>query len=62
MTSFEQAIARGKVEYAEKYHFLKPADIDIIKRYLNYQIDFSENKKQAVIHTPHKEISVTVKE
>lgn len=61
MASFDQAIARSKLEYMEKYGFGKLADIDMIKRQLNYQIDFSEDRKKAVIHTPTGLVTVNVK-
>jgi len=60
MTSFEQAIARSKLEHAEKYGTSKLADLDMIRRMLNYQIDFSDDRRQAVIHAPHGNISVTI--
>jgi len=62
MTSFEQAIARSKIEYAEKYKYCKLADLDVIKRQLNYQVDFSEDRSQAVIRTPKGDIQVTIRD
>ena len=61
MTSFEQAIARGKLEYAEKYGYSKLADLDQIRRLLGYQVDYAEDKSQAVIHAPHGNVTVKIK-